>query len=910
MARRLTRKLIALVTALTLLLAFLVPPMSTQAYATTSQRTVKVGLFDTDTTSEAGNESGSVLFQKAYMQAIAEYANWKIEYVEAPWNKLIEMEKNGDIDVLMDVSMTEERTNYFNYSKEAMGTEMCYIFGNKDTKLGYDDFKDFDGLTLGYEKGSTIYTSVERYAEDNGFKLKGKPYKSGAAMFAALDAGKVDMVAQTNYYETPAGHVILARCYPEPVYVVTSKKHPSLQKELDSAMSQLLSYNAGFNVDMFELYFGSNSSKNVGFTKKERAYLEKKPTVYVYYETDWAPFEYDNNGEAGGITPDIIRAIGKETGIKFKFVLSASTQMVYKGVKENSKDTIMAVSYDYSWAAAHDLLVTEPYVTGSVMRVTKNENAEPKTVAVMKSGYLAHQVKKMYPKLKQVNYSNTEECMNAVRDGKADCTFINYYQTTYYRTSTKYQSFDYQPVSNITQNISLGVTKESNPLLLSILSKSLQRISSDEVQSILSENSAKNQGLSFGLLMRKYPMQMALGLGSLGILIGIIIFLIVSLGNRKRQNAEMEKAKLAAESANRAKSDFLSRMSHDIRTPLNGIIGMTYLANSQEHSTEVGEYLDKIDTSSKYLLSLINDILDMYRYYKRFKSSQNSGTYLMAWRQWDNGKRIYASGNDLSSASDGDIDIAYALLLADRQWGSSGAYDYKAAALNIIRDIYKYEVNKTSHTIQYGDWVKWEKHTSRNYTGTRSSDFIMAELRAFAAADTSHNWAKVVSGTYSAVKSMRCRYSKSTGLLPDFMYRKSGKFYPAKAYSKESALDGGYGYNACRDPWRIGTDYLISGSSSARAEMAVLNKWIIKKTSGDSSKIVAGYKLSGKKAANYSDLCFTAPFMVSAVCGTGSSQKWADELWNSVAAKGMTNYYNDTLKMLCMITAGDNWIKL
>jgi len=611
MARRLTRKLIALVTALTLLLAFLVPPMSTQAYATTSQRTVKVGLFDTDTTSEAGNESGSVLFQKAYMQAIAEYANWKIEYVEAPWNKLIEMEKNGDIDVLMDVSMTEERTNYFNYSKEAMGTEMCYIFGNKDTKLGYDDFKDFDGLTLGYEKGSTIYTSVERYAEDNGFKLKGKPYKSGAAMFAALDAGKVDMVAQTNYYETPAGHVILARCYPEPVYVVTSKKHPSLQKELDSAMSQLLSYNAGFNVDMFELYFGSNSSKNVGFTKKERAYLEKKPTVYVYYETDWAPFEYDNNGEAGGITPDIIRAIGKETGIKFKFVLSASTQMVYKGVKENSKDTIMAVSYDYSWAAAHDLLVTEPYVTGSVMRVTKNENAEPKTVAVMKSGYLAHQVKKMYPKLKQVNYSNTEECMNAVRDGKADCTFINYYQTTYYRTSTKYQSFDYQPVSNITQNISLGVTKESNPLLLSILSKSLQRISSDEVQSILSENSAKNQGLSFGLLMRKYPMQMALGLGSLGILIGIIIFLIVSLGNRKRQNAEMEKAKLAAESANRAKSDFLSRMSHDIRTPLNGIIGMTYLANSQEHSTEVGEYLDKIDTSSKYLLSLINDILDM-----------------------------------------------------------------------------------------------------------------------------------------------------------------------------------------------------------------------------------------------------------------------------------------------------------
>ena len=300
----------------------------------------------------------------------------------------------------------------------------------------------------------------------------------------------------------------------------------------------------------------------------------------------------------------------------------------------------------------------------------------------------------------------------------------------------------------------------------------------------------------------------------------------------------------------------------------------------------------------------------MYRYYTRFKSNQHKGTYLMAWQQWDNGKKIYAKSKDRDSASDGDIDIAYALLLADKQWGSSGTYNYKAAAVNIIKDIYKYEVNKKSYTIQYGDWVKWEKHSSKNYTGTRSSDFIMAEFRAFAKVDRSHKWSKVISKTYGVVNSLRKRYSKKTGLLPDFAYRKHSRFYREKAYSHEAALDGNYGYNACRDPWRIGTDYLISGSSAAKAETAALNKWIRKKTGGNPAKIVAGYKLSGKKAANYYDLCFTAPFLVSAVCGKNSSQNWVDALWNNVISKGTTNYYGDTIKMISIITAGGNWIVL
>jgi len=300
----------------------------------------------------------------------------------------------------------------------------------------------------------------------------------------------------------------------------------------------------------------------------------------------------------------------------------------------------------------------------------------------------------------------------------------------------------------------------------------------------------------------------------------------------------------------------------------------------------------------------------MYRYYRRFRSTANEGTYLMAWQQSDTGRKLVCTGGRCSAA-DGDIDIAYALLLADMQWGSDETVDYKQAAAGIISDIYKYEVNKTTGTIQYGDWVRWSKHSGRDYTGTRSSDFITAELRAFVKEDPAHDWNRVVNKTYAVTAYMNKKYSSNRGLLPDFMYRKDGKFRPEKPYKRESALDGGYGYNACRVPWRIGTDYLVNGSASAQKETSRLNKWIRKKTGGDPAGIAAGYKLSGKKAADYSDMCFTAPFLVSAVCdtsGDAAAQKWTDALWKKITEKKTENYYNDTIKLLCMITAGGNWI--
>jgi ABC-type amino acid transport substrate-binding protein len=351
----------------------------------------------------------------------------------------------------------------FNYSSESMGTEMCYLFGRGNTTLQYDDFTAFDGIDIGYEEGSTIIESLREYGQEVGFTFHGVPYPSGNAMFAALDAGEVDAIAQTNLYDTPSGHVILAKISPSPIYIVTSKATPELKTELDQAMAQLFSYNPSFNADLFEYHFGSTVAQSAGYTQQEKDYLASAPVVNVFYETNWAPFEYESGGEAAGITPEVLRAIGRDTGITFQFVLTSSTQAVYQNINGSPIDTVMAVSYDYAWADEHDLLVTQPYVSGTVMRVMKNGGKTPQTVAVVADGYLEAQIRETYPELRRAPYLTFSECMDAVARGEADCTFLNYYQSSYYRSMGAYGDYTYQPDENITQGISLGVTKESNP---------------------------------------------------------------------------------------------------------------------------------------------------------------------------------------------------------------------------------------------------------------------------------------------------------------------------------------------------------------------------------------------------------------------------------------------------------------
>lgn len=607
------RKLVVVIGILCTLFLFSWFEVSAQelSSATSTRHSVKVGISPTNFSKEQFSDDTSILFQKAYIQAVAQYAKWDCTYIYNNWSELLNQLKRGEIDVLLDVSRTSDRLAYFDYPSEPMGTELCYLFGRNDTEIQFDDFKAFNGLKIGYEKGSTLLDDFKSYGKENGFTFIAVPYESGSAMFSALDAGEVDAVIQTSLYLTPANHVVLAKCYPSPVYVATSKSSPQLIAELNHGISQLFSYNPNFNTDIYRYYFGETLPQTTRFSNEEKNYLASKPIVTVYYESNWRPFEYEEKGQAEGITPDLIRAIGGLTGIKFQFKRFSSTHEIFNSTDSTDTDSVMAVSYDYHWGNSHSRLVTQPYISGSIMRVMKRANVEPSSVAVLKDSYLEQQVRTHYPNIKAIQYLTFRGCMDAVARGDADCTFLNHYQATIYQSFRSYEDFSYQPVEGITQSIALGVNKNAHPALFGLLSKALLSLSHTKLQTILSKNSFQERQLTIYSLLRHHPAQTAGALASLCAFLGILLFLLATASARKKQNKQLSIAKQEAEKANEAKSEFLSRMSHDMRTPLNGIIGMTYLTKQLDLPADARENLTKIDVSSKFLLSLINDVLDM-----------------------------------------------------------------------------------------------------------------------------------------------------------------------------------------------------------------------------------------------------------------------------------------------------------
>ncbi|MBR4628588.1 MAG: hypothetical protein IKO47_13015 [Ruminococcus sp.] len=297
------------------------------------------------------------------------------------------------------------------------------------------------------------------------------------------------------------------------------------------------------------------------------------------------------------------------------------------------------------------------------------------------------------------------------------------------------------------------------------------------------------------------------------------------------------------------------------------------------------------------------DIFDgMYRYYLAHPSS--IGPHLMAWQQSDNGRELVDS-NGCDSATDGDLDIAYALLLADSIWGSDSGTDYRRAAELVLNDIMEYDVSHTDNILRLGDWAYDVDENDKYFTATRASDFIMQYFPVFAAVTGDERWNTLYDNTYSIINGFVDRYH--TGLLPDFIVKdSSGSWIPAPAYFLEDDSDGNYYYNSCRTPWRIGTDAIVGNNKDAKRYAETVNSFFKTATGGDPEMIMAGYTPDGNAVSDWDDLCFTAPLMLTAACA--GDTEWHDAIRSEVIDIGIDSYFGNTIAMLCLITDDGGWI--
>jgi endo-1,4-beta-D-glucanase Y len=301
-----------------------------------------------------------------------------------------------------------------------------------------------------------------------------------------------------------------------------------------------------------------------------------------------------------------------------------------------------------------------------------------------------------------------------------------------------------------------------------------------------------------------------------------------------------------------------------------------------------------------YEPSAKNTFDNLYRYYKAHPS--NRGTHLMAWAQYNNGKNV-----DLSSATDGDMDIAYSLLLANTQWGGNGVINYLQEAKAIIADIMTYEINHKTWSVLLSNAIEYD---SKDYFDTRTSDFMPANFKAFKQATHDERWDKVTANTYKLFDLMQDKYSPDAGLVPDFIVHINTTPKPAPPHYLESAYDGYYNYNACRVPWRVGLDYLVNGDNRSKEFVQKINQWIRETTSNNTYNLSAGYTLAGNdiKGRYFEALSFITPFAVSAMTDQ-KNQQWLNKVWDYTIQFKLKDfdYYDNSIKLLNMIIVSGNY---
>ena len=280
---------------------------------------------------------------------------------------------------------------------------------------------------------------------------------------------------------------------------------------------------------------------------------------------------------------------------------------------------------------------------------------------------------------------------------------------------------------------------------------------------------------------------------------------------------------------------------------------------------------------------------------------------LMAWMQVAGCK---SPKDDDDSATDGDLDIAYALLLADAQWGSGGKVHYRAEALRVIAGIKRGDINVKNPSVKLGDWVDSD---SKNLNDTRLSDFTTNHFRAFHRATGDKLWLALIDRCYSSASYLQNTFAPATGLVPDFARKLNTPApQPARAHFLESKFDGEYSYNSCRFPFRIGVDYLLAGDSRAKLELEKINRFFQQRTGGDPEQIRAGYYIKSGDAIHddESSLAFNAPLAVSAMIDR-RNQEWLDKLWTQIVAAPIdddsANYFGNTLKLLSLLVVSGNW---
>ena len=606
------RALVVALTALTVLSAVAPAP----AFAVDSDqqvKTVRVGWLVNNEGFQEGTPGERLSgWGYEYLQTLSYYTpGWRYEYVTGTFTELMDMLEAGEIDLMPNISYSEERAQKLLFSSNPEGTERYYIYARPDRDdLAKGDPQALQGLTIGYNPGVMQTFVGQQWLANEGIACAYREYDGGSDLFNALANNEVDAVIMNDTISSPSASPMFYIGSSD-YYFAVPKSRPDLMNDINAAMTAIARVSPRYNDEVKSSYSTQNSGSS-SLNGPECSWLKANDnTITLGYITGKLPYcNEDEDGEMEGSLASLATTLHDKFGITVKTVAFDSYKMMSKALSKGSIDVALPVYRDYWFAEKTGVVQSVSLGTMSLTAIHtgSNLNKDLQNIACTKSSLInQNALESLFPTATVTEYQSDDEAFDALRKGTVHCIVA-----PSSRVKTIGDRYDLEDCETIelpdTCELSCWISR-GRPELLGIINKGI--INAGESLSASSYSSTSYTAQESDTFQFLYRNRAAIVTVIICILLTSIVILAWSL-----QRAQKEQRK--ADAANAAKTAFLTRMSHDIRTPLNGILGLIEIEELKEGDIQVArESRAKARVAANHLLSLINDILEMGRIEER-----------------------------------------------------------------------------------------------------------------------------------------------------------------------------------------------------------------------------------------------------------------------------------------------------
>lgn len=584
----------------------------TTVYGNPEEKVIRIACGSNKLFYQEGEEMQGICAD--YLEKLAEINHWKYEYVDATWTESIRLLATGEIDMLFPVQSTIEGKENMSFSDLRGGYQQIALLAADKSEIYYEDFKGFEGKRIAVTKGSYNEEALKDYAKNHNFQYTTVYLNSTQERLDALAKGEVDLVVYSALTDTKDCKTV-GIIEIQPFFYAVSKGNKSLLTQLNEGMQKILIDNPELVQELEEDCAGS-SNQYPALTKEENEYMEKKKKVVVGFYNHIEPLAHNcsNEGELEGVFDNLLEEMEELSGMEFEPYLIEDGVYGPDLIEDGTVDFLMGQVKEGTDAEAMGFLSTSPLMSGDIVLISRSKfqiSRDSKIILGLTKGrdYWQDIVRDVLADVEVQFYDTSKDCLMAVKDGLVDATVLNTMEFNYQSKNEQFKDLIEWGNYRLATDIILMASPDADPLMISVVNKIIEKIPQEDVLDIVNYHMNLPYH-SEDFWDRMYAMQEGLSIASVVAVCSIALLLVVIL-IRRQTFQTLEEKNIELQKANQVKLNFLSNMSHEMRTPINVILGLTDMVMDAPDMESATDDLKKIKGAGRLLLTQINDVLDI-----------------------------------------------------------------------------------------------------------------------------------------------------------------------------------------------------------------------------------------------------------------------------------------------------------